>query len=160
MEHSAKVRTCLWFEKGGVEAAREYVALIPDSEIEAVRDSGHPEDPMIVEFRLAAAPMMILTAGPYQKLTPAASISVLTEDQAETDRLWSALTENGGKESMCGWLEDRFGVSWQIVPKRLPDLLADPDPGVVQRVSQAMMQMHKIDIAALDAAAAKEMADG
>ena len=155
MEHAAKVRTCLWFEKGGVEAATEYVSIVPDSRIEAVRDSGRPDDPMIVEFTLAGAPMMILTAGPHYKLTPAASISVLTEDQEETDRLWAALTEKGGEIGRCGWLVDRFGVSWQIVPKRLPNLLADDDIGVVQRVSQAMMQMGKTDIAALDAAAQK-----
>lgn len=160
MEHAAKVRTCLWFEKGGVEAANEYVSLVPDSRVEAVRENGQPDDPMIVEFTLAGAPMMILTAGPHHKLTPAASISVLTENQKETDRLWDALTKNGGEAGHCGWVVDRFGVSWQVVPKRMPDLLASDDAGVVQRVSKAMMQMGKIDIAALDAAAAKESAHG
>ncbi|WP_324752017.1 VOC family protein [Roseovarius sp. Pro17] len=160
MEHAAKVRTCLWFEKGGLDAAKEYVSLVPDSRIEAVRDSGQPDDPMIVEFTLAGAPMMILTAGPHYELTPAASISVLTEDQEETDRLWEALTEKGGVAGRCGWLVDRFGVSWQIVPKRLPNLLADEDAGVVQRVSEAMMQMDKIDIAALNTAAEKEAGHG
>ncbi|SLN78052.1 VOC family protein [Roseisalinus antarcticus] len=159
MEHAAKVRTCLWFEKGGVEAANEYVSLVPDSRIEGVRDNGQPDDPMIVEFILAGAPMMILTAGPHYELTPAASISVLTEDQDETDRLWAALTDKGGETGRCGWLVDRFGVSWQIVPERMPDLLASDDAGVVQRVSEAMMQMGKIDIAALEAAA-KEPAHG
>ena len=153
MEHAAKVRTCFWFEKGGHEAAREYVKLVPDSRIDAVRDNGQPDDPMIVEFTLAGAPMMILTAGPHQKLTPAASISVLTEDQDETDRLWEALSANGGEEGRCGWVVDRFGVSWQIVPKTMPDLLANDDPSVVQRVFEAMMQMGKIDIAELNAAA-------
>lgn len=160
MEHAAKVRTCLWFEKGGHEAAKEYVSLVPNSLIEAVRDNGQPDDPMIVEFTLAGAPMMILTAGPHHKLTPAVSISVLTENQEETDRLWTALTENGGEAGHCGWVVDRFGVSWQIVPKRMPDLLASDDPGVVQSVSKSMMQMGKIDIAALDAAASTETTDG
>lgn len=160
MEHAAKVRTCLWFEKGGAEAAREYVSLVPDSRIEAVRENGQPDDPMIVEFTLAGAPMMILTAGPHHKLTPAASISILTEDQEETDRLWAALTDKGGEAGHCGWLVDRFGVSWQIIPKRMPDLLASKDPAVVGRVSEAMMQMGKIDIAALDAAATQEPAHG
>ena len=160
MEHAAKVRTCLWFEKGGHEAAQEYVKLVPDSRIEAVRENGQPGDPMVVEFTLAGAPMMILTAGPHHKLTPAASISVLTEDQEETDRLWDALTGNGGESGHCGWVVDRFGVSWQVVPKRMPDLLASDDPGVVSRVSEAMMQMSNIDIAALEAAAAKEPANG
>ena len=153
MEHAAKVRTCLWFAKRGIDAAREYVSIVPDSRIEAVRDSGQPDDPMIVEFTLAGAPMMIMTAGPYFELTPAASISVLTDDQTETDQLWAALTNNGGEAGRCGWLVDRFGVSWQIVPKRLPDLLANEDARVVQRVRDAIMQMGKIDIAALDAAA-------
>jgi predicted 3-demethylubiquinone-9 3-methyltransferase (glyoxalase superfamily) len=152
MEHLAKVRTCFWFAKGGLEAAREYVSLVPDSRIDAVRDSGQPDDPMIVEFTLAGAPMMILTAGPYFEHSPAASISVLTDDQDETDNLWSALISNGGEASQCGWLKDRFGVSWQIVPKRLPELLAHPDAGVVARVQDAMMKMGKIEIADLDAA--------
>lgn len=160
MEHASKVRTCLWFEKGGHEAAQDYVKLVPDSRIEAVRENGQPDDPMIVEFNLAGAPMMILTGGPHYKLTPAASISVLTEDQDETDRLWDALTAKGGEPGRCGWVVDRFGVSWQIVPKRMPDLLASDDPGVVGRVSEAMMQMGKIDIAALEAAAEKESAHG
>jgi predicted 3-demethylubiquinone-9 3-methyltransferase (glyoxalase superfamily) len=109
---------------------------------------------------LAGAPMMILTAGPHYKLTPAASISVLTEDQDETDRLWNVLTANGGAPGHCAWLVDRFGVSWQIVPKRLPDLLASDDPAIVGRVTSAMMQMGKIDIAALEAAAAREEPHG
>lgn len=159
MEHAAKVRTCLWFEKGGHEAAREYVKLVPDSRIEAVRENGQSDDPMVVEFTLAGAPMMILTAGPHHKLTPAASISVLTEDQTETDRLWAALTANGGEAGHCGWMVDRFGVSWQIVPKRMPDLLARDDPALVARVSEAMMKMGKIDIGGLEAAAEGEAAN-
>ena len=155
IEYASKVRTCLWFEAGGHDAAQEYVKLIPNSRIEAVRVNGQPDDPMIVEFTLANAPMMILTAGPHHKLTPAASISVLTDDQNETDRFWQALTERGGRAGHCGWLVDRFGVSWQIVPKRMPDLLASGDPGIVNRVSKAMMQMKKIDIAALEKAAAE-----
>jgi len=160
MEHASKVRTCLWFAERGIDAAREYVGLVPDSRIEAVRDNGQPDDPMIVEFTLAGAPMMILTAGPHFKLTPAASISVLTEDQEETDRMWAALIDKGGEAGRCGWLVDRFGVSWQIIPKRLPDLLAHDDAGVVQRVSAAMMKMGKIDIAGLDAAAEIEARHG
>ncbi|WP_241963030.1 VOC family protein [Thalassorhabdomicrobium marinisediminis] len=146
--------------KGGHEAAREYVKLVPDIRIEAVRENGQPDDPMIVEFTLAGAPMMILTGGPHYKLTPAASISVLTEDQDETNQLWDALTTNGGEPGRCGWVVDRFGVSWQIVPKRLPDLLASDDPAVVGRVSEAMMQMGKIEIATLEAAAENTAAHG
>lgn len=156
MELTSKVRTCLWFETGGLTAAKHYVSLIPDSTIDTVLPHGRPDDdPMVVEFTLAGAPLMILTAGNRFKLTPAASISVLTDDQAETDRLWEALTDDG-EESQCGWAIDRFGVSWQIVPRRLPELLADPDPARAGRAMQAMMQMTKIDIAALEAAADAE----
>jgi len=160
MEHSSKVRTCLWFAERGIDAARQYVKIVPDSRIEAVRDSGKPDDPMVVEFTLAGAPMMILTAGPHYELTPAASISVLTDNQEETDQFWTALTDGGGKAGRCGWLVDRFGVSWQIIPRRMPDLLASRDAGVVQRVSAAMMKMGKIDIAALNSAAEQEPAQG
>ncbi|MCQ0091371.1 VOC family protein [Roseovarius sp. M141] len=160
MEHASKVRTCLWFSERGIDAAREYVSIVPDSRIDAVRDSGQPDDPMIVEFTLAGAPMVILTAGPHFELTPAASISVLADDQEETDRLWNALTDRGGAAGRCGWLTDRFGVSWQIIPKRLPDLLAHSDAGVVQRVRESMMQMGKIEIAALNAAAEQGVVHG
>ncbi len=153
MDHISKVRTCFWFAKSGLEAAREYVSLVPDSHIDAIRDSGQPDDPMIVEFTLAGAPMMILTAGPYFEHSPAASISVLTENQDETDRLWLALLRNGGEAGQCGWLKDRFGVSWQIIPKRLPELLANSDTAVVGCVRDAMMKMSKIETAALDKAA-------
>jgi len=151
-----KVRTCLWFQEGGVKAAEFYVSLLPDSRIDGVFEHGRPEDPMVVEFTLAGAPMMILTGGPHYKLTPAASISVLTKDQAETDRLWTALLEGGGQESMCGWLEDRFGVSWQIVPEVLPMLINDANRAAGMRAQQAMMTMRKIDIAAIKAAFAGE----
>lgn len=153
-----KVRTCLWFQEGGVKAAEFYVSLLPDSRIEAVFEHGRPEDPMVVEFTLGGAPMMILTGGPHYKLTPAASISVLTKDQAETDTLWAALLNGGGQESMCGWLEDRFGVSWQIVPEVLPKLINDADQAAGMRAQQAMMTMRKIDIAAIKAAFAGETA--
>lgn len=153
-----KVRTCLWFQAGGLKAAEFYVSLLPDSQIEAVFEHGVPQDPMVVEFTLAGAPMMILTGGPMYKLTPATSISVLTKDQAETDRLWAALLEGGGQESMCGWLEDRFGVSWQIVPEILPRLICDEDWDAGRRAQQAMMQMRKIDIARIKAAFAGQAA--
>lgn len=151
-----KVRTCLWFQEGGVKAAEFYVSLLPESRIDGVFEHGRPEDPMVVEFTLAGAPMMILTGGPHYKLTPAASISVLTKDQAETDRLWTALLEGGGQESMCGWLEDRFGVSWQIVPEVLPMLINDANRAAGMRAQQAVMTMRKIDIAAIKAAFAGE----
>ncbi len=152
MSEQRKVRTCLWFTCRGIDAAEFYISLLPDSRIDAVFDHGRPEDPMIVEFTLAGAPMMILAGGPMFEHSPAASISVLTKDQVETDRLWSALLADGGKESMCGWLIDRFGVSWQIVPEVLPRMFSDPDAAAASRARAAMMRMRKIDIAALEAA--------
>jgi predicted 3-demethylubiquinone-9 3-methyltransferase (glyoxalase superfamily) len=147
-----KVRTCFWFTRRGIDAAQFYVSLLPDSQIDVVLDHGRPDDPMIVEFTLAGAPMMILTGGEMFEHSPAASISVLTKDQTETDRLWSALLADGGQESMCGWLTDRFGVSWQIVPEVLPRLFNDPDTAAASRAREAMMQMKKIDIEALETA--------
>lgn len=153
MESKAKVRTCLWFDRNGHEAAEFYVSLLPDSFVEtkAAPEPGNP--PLVVEFTLAGAPFMILNGGPMFKPSPAASISVLTKDQAETDALWEKLIDNGGEESMCGWLTDRFGVSWQIVPEALPRLLGSPDKAAANRARDAMMQMKKIDIARLEAAA-------
>jgi predicted 3-demethylubiquinone-9 3-methyltransferase (glyoxalase superfamily) len=139
-----KVRTCLWFERQAKQAAEFYVSLLPDSRVETVSE-------LVVEFTLAGAPLMLLQGGPHYQLSPAASISVLTVDQAETDRLWAALLE-GGQESRCGWLVDRYGVSWQIVPQVLPELLGAQDRAAAGRVQQAMMQMSKIDIAGLEAA--------
>jgi len=154
MENSFKVRTCLWFAERGIDAAKTYVDLLPDSRIDTVTDHGNTDDPMVVEFTLAGAPMMILTAGPHHTLSPATSISVLTDDQAETDRLWDALLNGGGEASQCGWLTDRFGVSWQITPKRLLELQSDTNPAVAKAVRDAMLQMVKIDIATLEDAAA------
>ena len=108
--------------------------------------------PLVVEFRLAGAPYMVLNGGPHFTLNEAASISVLTEDQDETDRLWAKLLEGGGKESQCGWLKDRYGLSWQIVPKALPRMLGAPDKEATGRAQEAMMTMKKIDIAKLEAA--------
>lgn len=156
MSYRSKVRTCLWFEKGGFEAAKFYVGLLPWSAIDAIYEHGNPNDPMVVEYTLHGAPMMHLTAGPHFKLTPAASISVLTQDQAETDQLWASLTAYGGQESMCGWLVDRFGVSWQIVPEAMPRLLGSSDRAAAARAQAAMMKMKKIDIASLEAASIGE----
>lgn len=143
-----KARTCLWFASGGLEAAQSYVDLIPSSTLESVFG---PEDaPVMVNFTLAGTPYQILNGGDHHQLTPACSISILTEDQAETDRLWDALL---GTPMACGWLTDRFGLSWQIVPRRLTELMMHEDPAVVARVNDAMQQMIKFDIAALEAAA-------
>lgn len=152
MSAKAKIRTCLWFDGQGEEAAQFYVSLLPDSRIESVLRPAPTGPALVVEFTLAGAPYMTLNGGPQFPHTPAASISVLTKDQAETDRLWDALLAGGGEEGMCAWLTDRFGVSWQIVPEALPRLLGAEDKAAAGRAQAAMMQMGKIDIAALEAA--------
>ena len=149
--NASKVRTCLCFEGDGEEAARFYVSLLPDSRIETVSRPVPDHPALVVEFTLAGAPYMVLNGGPPYPHSPAASISVLTTSQEETDRLWAALTE-GGEESRCGWLIDRFGVSWQIVPEVLPRMMMAEDKAAAGRARDAMMRMGKIDIAALEAA--------
>ena len=152
MNAENKVRTCLWFEKGGEEAAHFYVTLLPDSRIE----SSYRPDPdgpsLVVDFTLGGAPYQILNGGPEVSQSPAVSISVVTEHQAETDRLWEALTEGGGEEGRCSWLTDRFGVSWQIVPRALIDSLMSDDRAGSERAFQAMLTMKKIEVAAIEAA--------
>jgi predicted 3-demethylubiquinone-9 3-methyltransferase (glyoxalase superfamily) len=150
MVQPIKVRTCLWFEKDGLEAARFYVGLIPNSALET--DAPHGLQPIVVAFSLAGVPYQILNGGPHFRPTPAASIVVTTRDQPETNQFWHALTANGGEPGRCGWLTDRWGVSWQIVPEALPRLLGAPDRAAAGRAQAAMMQMGKIDIAALEAA--------
>lgn len=148
---TSKIRTCLWFEKEGLEAARFYTSLLPNSALDDHENKGS-RYPLVVNFTLAGAPYQILNGGPHYKLSPAASISVTTEDQAETDRLWNALTENGGSESKCAWLVDRWGVSWQIVPKALLEMFKSTDREAAARAEQAMFKMKKIDIVVLEAA--------
>ena len=152
MTEKAKVRTCLWFDGEGEDAATFYVSLLPNSRIETVYRPDADSAALVVEFTLAGAPYMVLNGGPHYKHTPATSISVLTKDQEETDRLWAALTADGGEESMCAWLVDRFGVSWQIVPEKLVALINADDKPAAARAREAMMTMRKIDIAALEAA--------
>ena len=108
---------------------------------------------MMVEFTLAGMKFVGLNGGPQFPFTEAVSFQIETADQAETDRLSGALVANGGEQGNCGWLKDRWGVSWQVLPRRLPELLSSSDPNVARRVSQAMLKMHRIDIAALEAAA-------
>ena len=144
MKFNAKVRTCLWFDGQGEEAARFYVSLLPDSHLENIVRPDPAGPALVVEFTLGGAPYMMLNGGPQYPHTEAASISVLTKDQAETDRLWDALTDGGGKEGRCAWLKDRFGVSWQIVPEALPRMLAADDHTAAGRAMQAMMAMSKM----------------
>ena len=152
MNAENKVRTCLWFEKGGEEAARFYVTLIPDSRIESIYRPDPDGPPLVLDFTLGGAPYQILNGGPGVSQSPAVSISVVTEDQAETDRVWEALTEGGGEEGRCSWLTDRFGVSWQIVPRALIDSLMSDDRAGSERAFQAMLTMKKIEVAAIEAA--------
>jgi predicted 3-demethylubiquinone-9 3-methyltransferase (glyoxalase superfamily) len=151
---SNSIRTCLWFRDGrGREAAQFYCSLIPGSRVERTftGDAGHGTF-SVIDFSLGGVPYQILDAGPHFTLTEAVSISVETADQAETDRLWAALTADGGEESVCGWLKDRYGVSWQVFPRRLTELTLNADKTVSAMAMAAMMQQKKIDIAAIEAA--------
>ena len=148
----AKVKTCLWFDGKAEEAANFYVSLIPDSRIETVFRPDPKRPALMVEFTLGGTPYQALNGGPKYTFTEATSISVRTSDQEETDRLWTALTADGGTEGQCAWLKDRFGLSWQVVPDALLRLLSGPNREAGARVMQAMMAMRKIDIEQLEAA--------
>ncbi|MGO4534276.1 VOC family protein [Leifsonia sp. 2MCAF36] len=150
-----KVSTFLWFESGVEEAAELYTSLIPDSSILEVQrfGEGMPDGLVVLRFTLGGVEYQAMNTGPAGGFTEAFSLSVVCDDQAEVDRLWDALTADGGEESMCGWLKDRWGVSWQIVPRRLLELQADPDRARASRANQAMLGMRKLDVAALEAAA-------
>lgn len=150
---TTSIRTCLWFRDGrGREAAEFYCTLIPDSRIEAVFDIAGDGASWLIDFTLGGVPYQILDAGPMFTLSEAVSISVETDDQAETDRLWAALTTNGGEESHCGWLKDRYGVSWQVFPRRLTELTLSANRDVSAKAIAAMMKQKKIDIAEIEAA--------
>ena len=148
----------LWYDTEAEEAATLYTSLFPNSTILSVNRYGAagpgPEGSvMTVSFELDGQRFVALNGGPAHPFTEAVSFVVDCSSQEEVDRYWDALTEDGGEESVCGWLRDRWGLSWQIVPSRLPELLTDPDREKSQRVMQAMLQMRKIDIAGLEAAA-------
>lgn len=153
-----KISPCLWFEKTALEAAEFYVAIFENSHIDAVMrspadtPSGKEGELLFVEFTLAGQSYQALNGGPHDKFNDAISLSVRCEDQAEVDRLWEALTADGGRPVQCGWLKDKYGVSWQIVPKQLLTMMSDPDPIKAKRVMQAMMQMVKLDIGELERA--------
>ncbi len=147
------VRTCLWFDHAAEEAARAYVALIPGSRIDEVYPNrADPARAFLVHLTLGGQRYSFLNGGPHYRLTPAASIEVHLDTQAEVDRLWEALLQ-GGTAMRCGWLTDRFGVSWQIIPRVLIDLMLTSDAAVAHRVTQAMMAMVRLDGPALEAAA-------
>ncbi len=148
----SRITPCLWFDRNAEEAARLYTSLLPDSRIDHVTaysvetPSGKPGETMLVEFTLAGQSYMALNGGPLFKPNEAVSFSVSCEDQAEVDRLWDALTANGGAPQQCGWLKDRYGFSWQIVPKALTVMMKDKDPEKVRRVMEAVMAMVKLDL--------------
>jgi predicted 3-demethylubiquinone-9 3-methyltransferase (glyoxalase superfamily) len=156
-----KVYPCLWFERDAEEAATFYTSLLPDSRIDKVwrspaeTPSGPEGMVLLVDFTLAGQKLQILAGGPQPefKFNEAISIVIECEDQAETDRLWDTLTADGGEPGPCGWLKDRWGLSWQIVPKRMNELMDDPNPDRARRAMQAMLKMGKIDIAELERAA-------
>jgi predicted 3-demethylubiquinone-9 3-methyltransferase (glyoxalase superfamily) len=151
-----KFSTCLWFDTQAEEAANFYVSLFEDSKVTDVqRLDGTPsgDNVALVFFRLAGNEFFAINGGPQFPFTEAVSIHVGVDDQAEVDRLWTALTADGGEEGQCGWLKDKFGLSWQIIPERMGELLSDPDPERRQRAMQAMLQMQKIDLEVMEAAA-------
>ena len=147
----------LWFPERAEEAARFYVSLLPDSRIDSVTDvpadtpSGPAGSVKLVAFTLAGQPYTAMQAGPLDPFNHAISLMVLCDTQAEIDRLWEALSD-GGTIEQCGWLKDRWGVSWQIVPRRLGEMIKDQDRQKARRAAEAMLQMVKLDIAALERA--------
>lgn len=154
----SKLRPCLWFDGQAEEAARFYAAVLPDSRVDAVHrapspyPNGREGDVLTVELTLAGMPFVGLNGGPLFRFNEAISFQICTDDQAETDRLTEALSAVPEAEQ-CGWVKDRYGVSWQITPRRLLELMTDPDPARAKRAMEAMMEMKRIDIAALERAA-------
>ncbi len=149
--------TCLWFDTQGEEAANFYAGIFPNSSVGKVTPysvGDRAGQTMTVDFVLNGSRFVALNGGPEFTFNESISFQVPCEDQAEVDHYWSALTEGGGEESMCGWLKDRFGVSWQVVPTQLEELLSRVGPTQAERVTQALFQMKKIVIADLEAAAA------
>ncbi len=151
----SKVSPCLWFDGEAEEAANFYVSLLPDSKIETVQKNtvdgpaGKAGSVLVAEFTLAGQRFMALNGGMRVEYTHAISFKIDCADQAEVDRLWDALLANGGQANRCGWLRDRYGISWQIVPTALPKYLGGPDRAGAARAMQAMLGMVKLDIEGL-----------
>ena len=151
---------CLWYNGTALEAATFYASLFPDSAVKAVHQApgdypaGKQGDVLTVEFTVLGIPCLGLNGGPTFPHTEAFSFQVATDDQAETDRYWHAIIDNGGQASACGWCKDKWGLSWQISPRVLTDAVTHPDPVIAKRAFDAMMTMTKIDVAAIEAAVA------
>ena len=158
MQVVSKNTICLWFDGTALDAAQFYAATFPDSAVAAVLrapgdyPSGKQGDVLTVEFSVMGIPCLGLNGGPVFRHSEAFSFQVATDDQAETDRLWNAIIGHGGQESACGWCKDQWGLSWQITPRALTAAITDPDRAAAQRAFKAMMQMTKIDIAAIEEA--------
>jgi predicted 3-demethylubiquinone-9 3-methyltransferase (glyoxalase superfamily) len=153
-----KIKPFLWFDGQAEEAAQLYCSLFPNSKVGKVTRyppgsyGGMDGKVMTVEFELDGQPVVALNGGPAFKFSESFSFTVDCKDQAEVDRYWDGLIAGGGQESQCGWLKDRFGLSWQIVPTVLQELVSDPDPAKARRATEAMLGMGRLDIAALKAA--------
>jgi predicted 3-demethylubiquinone-9 3-methyltransferase (glyoxalase superfamily) len=153
-----KIATCLWFDGNAEDAAGFYTRTFPDSRVDAINRSpsdypdGKEGDVLTVEFTVLGMPFVGLNGGPQFSFDEAISFQVYTDDQAETDRYWHAIVDDGGSENVCGWCKDRFGLSWQIVPRTLMDAVRSSDRAAGKRAMDAMMQMKKIDIATIEAA--------
>jgi len=161
----SKIVPCLWYDGNAEEAANFYASVLPDSCVTGVHrapadyPSGKEGEVLTVEFTVAGQDFVGLNGGPHFKFTEAVSFQIMTDDQAETDRLTDALSAVPEAEQ-CGWVKDKFGLSWQIVPRVLTRLLADSDHAKAKRVMEAMIQMTRIDIAAIEAAGAEVQHDG
>lgn len=154
----ARIAPCLWFDGVAEEAAAFYAATFPDSRVDAVHrspvdyPSGQAGDVLTVEFTVLGQSFVGLNGGPHFRFNEAVSFQVYTDTQEETDRFWNAIVSNGGAEGQCSWCKDRFGLSWQIVPRALLAAITDPDRAAAGRAMEAMMGMTRIDIAAIEAA--------
>jgi len=158
LKGKSKIFTHLWYAKEAEEAARLYASIFPDSRVDHITElqsdtpSGPPGSVKVVDFTLFGQRFQAITAGPHHEFNDAVSIVVACDDQAELDRYWNALLEGGGRPQACGWLIDRFGLRWQIVPAVLDEMMRDTDPARSKKVTDAMLKMVKLDIAALEEA--------